>query len=140
MCNDEDIMRIDRIHSKKQELDRLLSLQLFKAIGDPNRIAILHYLSERCAPLTVSQIAENLPVDVSVVSRHLAILRDADILIAQKQGKEVRYAINSHNLIATLRAIADAFEACCPDECIIMGETQTEPKRALPEKRKRRSQ
>ena len=118
-------MKTEQGHSRKQDLDRLLSPQLFKAIGDPNRIAILRDISKRCAPLTVDQIAEGLPVDVSVVSRHLAILRDADILIARKEGKEVRYSLNSHNLIATLRAIADAFEACCPDECVINGLTET---------------
>lgn len=118
----------------RQALDRLLSPQLFKALCDPNRIEILSCLSERCTPLTVSQIAELLPVDVSVVSRHLALLRDADVLIARKQGKEVRYSINSRNLIATLRAIADAFEACCPNECIINGETHTENSQSCPEK------
>ncbi len=111
----------------RQDLDRLLSPQLFKALCDPNRIVILRCLSERCTPLTVGQIAEILPVDVSVVSRHLALLRDADILIARKQGKEVRYSINSHSLIETLRAIADAFEVCCPDECVLDGETGTGP-------------
>ena len=115
-------MKKDQIRYREQGLDRLLSPQLFKAIGDPNRIAILLYLSEHCTPLTVGQIAESLPVDVSVVSRHLSILRTAEILIARKQGKEVRYSINSRNLIATLRAIADAFEACCPDECLMGGE------------------
>ncbi len=117
----------------RQALDRLLSPQLFKALCDPNRIEILSCLSERCTPLTVSQIAELLPVDVSVVSRHLALLRDADVLIARKQGKEVRYSINSRNLIATLRAIADAFEACCPEECIMSGEIDAE---AAPDREK----
>ena len=110
-------MKKNQIRLQGQGLDRLLSPQLFKAMCDPNRIAILLYLSERCIPLTVGQIADSLPVDVSVVSRHLSILRDAEILIARKQGKEVHYSINSRNLIVTLRAIADAFEACCPDEC-----------------------
>ncbi len=117
-----------------QGLDRLLAPQLFKALCDPNRLAILSYLAKCCIPLTVGEIAKSLPVDVSVVSRHLAILRDANILIARKQGKEVHYSINTRNLIATLRAIADAFEACCPDECIINAATHTEARRARPGK------
>ncbi len=121
-------MNAEPKHARKEDLDRLLSPQLFKAIGDPNRIAILRDLSKRCAPLTVGQIAEGLPVDVSVVSRHLALLRDAEILIARKEGKEVRYSLNSRNLIGTLRAIADAFEACCPEECVMGDETNAQPK------------
>ena len=102
-----------------QSLAQLISPQLFKAMCDPNRIAILCYLSDRCAALTVSQIAESLPIDVSVVSRHLSILRDAEILVARKSGKEVHYSLNTLNLIIILRAMADALEACCPDECLI---------------------
>ncbi len=132
-------METEPRRSRKQNLDRLLSPRLFKAIGDPNRIAILCRLSKRCAPLTVGQIAESLPVDVSVVSRHLAILRDADILIARKEGKEVRYSLNSRNLIGILRTIADAFEACCPDECVISDATEAEAERSGPLSSKRRA-
>ncbi len=118
MCNQEDTMKKDKNPWQGQTLHRLLSPQLFKAMCDPNRIAIVCHLSERCAALTVSQIAENLPVDVSVVSRHLSILRDTEILVASKRGKEVYYSLNTRNLIRVLRSIADAFEACCPDQCL----------------------
>lgn len=110
-------MRADETCRKDPSLDRLLSPEFFKAMCDPNRIAILCHLSECCTPLTVSQIAEKLPIDVSVVSRHLSLLRNAEILIARKHGKEVRYSINTRQLIHVLRSIADAFEACCPEEC-----------------------
>lgn len=132
-------MTKDKARQWKKDLDRLLAPKLFKAICDPNRIAIMHYLGERCAARAVGQIAETLPVDVSVVSRHLSILRDAGILIAQKAGKEVRYSLNTRNLIVTLRAIADAFEACCPDQCVMNNETCTEPRLSRPGKGQRRS-
>lgn len=117
-------MKEDKNPWQGQTLDGLLSPQLFKAMCDPNRIAIVCHLSERCAALTVSQIAEILPVDVSVVSRHLSILRDTDILVASKRGKEVYYSLNTRNLIQMLRSIADAFEACCPDQCLTKQEQQ----------------
>lgn len=121
-------MKREERHSRKQGLDHLLYPRLFRAIGDPSRIAILLHLSKCCTPMSVGQIAESLPVDLSVVSRHLAILRNADILVGRKSGKEVLYSINSRNLITTLRAIADAFEACCPDECVIGDATEIESK------------
>ena len=43
--------------------------ELFKALGDPNRLAILASLAESCAPQTVGQIATCCPIDLSVVSR-----------------------------------------------------------------------
>ncbi len=99
-----------------RELGGLLDPRLFKALGDPNRLALLVQLSQCGTSCTVSQAAECCPVDISVVSRHLAMLRDAGILNAQKRGKEVHYSVRYPELAATLRAIADAIEACCPPE------------------------
>ena len=99
-----------------RQLGDLLDPRLFKALCDPNRLALLVQLS-RCGPsCTVSQAAECCPVNISVVSRHLAMLRDAGILDAQKRGKEVHYSVRYAELAATLRAIANAIEACCPPE------------------------
>ena len=70
------------------------------------------------ATMAASQViadamGEELGVNISVVSRHLALMRDAGILEAQKQGKEVFYSVRYSVLAGTLRAIADAMDACC---------------------------
>ena len=93
-------------------LSDLLSPRFFKALSDPNRVAIIRLLSSTCQPMTVNQVADSLPVDVSVVSRHLALLRDEGIVLARKRGREVCYTINSANVARVLRSLADAFEAC----------------------------
>ena len=90
----------------------LLNDRLFKALGDPRRIAILARVAESKKPCTVSEVASCCPTDVSVVSRHLAILRDAEILVAEKRGREVYYCVRCSELAATLRALADAIERC----------------------------
>ena len=54
-------------------------------------------------------------VDLSVVSRHLAVLREAGVLRAAKQGREVRYTV-SPDLAASLRSLADALDARCPPD------------------------
>ncbi len=86
----------------------------FKALGDPNRIAILARLARDGGPCCVSRVAECCPVNISVVSRHLAILREAGIVSAEKSGKEVYYTVCFTELSGTLRAMADAIDACCP--------------------------
>lgn len=91
-----------------------LDSRLFKALCDPNRIAILARLANICGPSTVGDIAACCPVDLSVVSRHLAVLREAGIVAATKKGREVFYAVRFADLAATLRGMADAIEACCP--------------------------
>jgi ArsR family transcriptional regulator len=101
-------------------LEELLSHQLFKSLGDPNRIRLLLALVERCRTCSVSELAECLTIDLSVVSRHLAMLRAAGVLRAVKQGKQVYYAIQYQYLAETLRGIADALEACEP---ALTGET-----------------
>ncbi len=89
---------------------------LFKALCDANRVAILADLAAAGVPRTVSQIAEPLAIDLSVVSRHLATLREAGVLAANKRGKEVYYTVRYQGLAATLRAMAAAIDACCPAE------------------------
>jgi len=95
-------------------LEALMSPRMFKALSDPNRVSILIKLTECCAPNTVSEVAECYSLDLSVVSRHLAMLRDAGIIKAEKRGKEVFYTVCYDSLAGTLRQIADAIESCCP--------------------------
>jgi ArsR family transcriptional regulator len=98
------------------DLGELLSPRFFKALSDPNRVAILTTLAGCCGPMTVSRVAECCPVDVSVVSRHLATLRDAGILDVTKRGKEVFYTVRFSTLAGLLRRIADAIDSCCPPD------------------------
>jgi len=97
-----------------EEIRGILAVPFFKALCDPNRVAILAHLAESGAPRTVGDIAARLPIDVSVVSRHLAMLRDAGILTAERRGKAVYYAVRYAALAGTLRAMAETIDACCP--------------------------
>ena len=101
----------------------MLGTDLFKALCDPSRIAILVRLAEANGPQTVSQVAEFSPTDVSVVSRHLAMLKSAGVVEAEKKGREVHYAIRYQGVAKMLRAMADAVEACCPADDSVAKET-----------------
>ena len=103
-----------RTGARRQSLSCLVEPRFFKALADRNRIALLGRLANCPAGCTVSQVAECCSVDISVVSRHLAVLRDAGILQAEKRGKEVFYSVCFPKLIGSLRDIADAVESCCP--------------------------
>jgi DNA-binding transcriptional ArsR family regulator len=99
------------------DLAKLLSPRLFKALSDPTRVALLVSLAEKRRPCTVSEIAQGSTADLSVVSRHLAILRDAGVIACVKEGKEVKCAVEGGFLPRLLRDLADALEACCPGGC-----------------------
>ena len=89
-----------------------MSPRLFKALSDPNRISLMLQLAG-CGGATVGEAARCCPVDLSVVSRHLAVLREAGIVEHEKRGKEVHYRLRADVLVTSLRAIADAIEECC---------------------------
>jgi len=113
-------------------LGQLLSPRLFRALADPSRTALLVRLAEGGAPRTVSEVARGGSVDLSVVSRHLAVLRDAGVIQCVKQGKEVFCAVRWEALARTLRELAGALEACCPS-----AEAATGARRSTGERRRR---
>lgn len=93
--------------------------QVFKALSDPNRLTLLWNLAECRVADCVGSIAECCPVDLSVISRHLSVLRKAGLVSAERMGKEVRYALNRDFIVKFLRSLADSIEDCCPQgsEC-----------------------
>lgn len=97
-------------------LDDERQVGLFRALADANRVALLARLADCGRPCTVGEIACCVPIDLSVVSRHLRQLRDAGVLHAERCGKEVYYEVKYGELVRTLRAMADAIETCCPVE------------------------
>jgi DNA-binding transcriptional ArsR family regulator len=106
-CNDEGDCCGDVLRER-------LSVDLFKALGDPSRLTILASLAQAAQPLRVSEIGTCCPQDISVVSRHLAVLRQAGVVEAHRRGREVLYRLRSDSLVGFLRELADALEACCP--------------------------
>lgn len=95
------------------DLEALIDPDVFRALGDPNRVALIAGIGRLGRPTTVTEAAACCPVDLSVVSRHLAVLRRAGVVESAKAGREVRYTLSPTALAATLRSLADALEACC---------------------------
>lgn len=59
--------------------------QLFIALGDPTRRAVLARLAER--DLTVGEIAEPIEMTMGAVSKHLAILENAGLIQTERRGQ-----------------------------------------------------
>lgn len=103
-------------------LREFLSPAIFKALAEPNRLCLLAHLSEKGGESRVSDLTECCAIDISVISRHLGMLRDAGILQAQKRGKEVYYKVRIAELTEFLRNLADALENCCPERGLAVKE------------------
>lgn len=97
------------------QLQSLLDPRFFKALGNDTRIGILQWLLlEGRDECTVNEIVDACSVGQSVVSRHLAMLRDVGILESERRGKEVFYRVRVTSLIDLLHSLADALSTCCP--------------------------
>lgn len=67
--------------------------QVFKALADPTRRQILDRLFENSG-LTLGEICENLQMARQSVSKHLAILEDANLVATEWRGREKLHYLN----------------------------------------------
>jgi ArsR family transcriptional regulator len=80
-------------------MDKLV--KIFKALGDKNRLRTVRMLQQRS--LCVCEITAVLELAPSTVSRHLSILKEAEIIGDKKDGKWVDYYLdtNPKNMFVT---------------------------------------
>ena len=73
---------------------------VFEALADPTRRAVLRDVATR-GPRTATELAAELPVSRQAVAKHLAVLRDAGLVVHERAGREARFT-------ATLAPLAEA--------------------------------
>lgn len=64
-----------------------------KALSDPIRREILEML--KGGRLSAGEIAEKFPVSGAAVSKHLSVLKDADLIRDFREGKYIFYELNT---------------------------------------------
>lgn len=64
-----------------------------KALSDPSRREILELL--KSGRLSAGEIAEKFPVSGAAVSKHLSVLKDADLIRDTREGKFIYYELNA---------------------------------------------
>lgn len=97
-------------------------VKIFKALSDPNRIRILKMLQIRS--LCVCEIREVLELANSTVSKHLTILRDAELIHDYKEGKWVNYLLNSSKTELYVSQLLPMIENWLPNDELISSDTQ----------------
>ena len=65
----------------------------FKALDDPTRRKILELLRKH--DMTAGEIADEFNISKPSISHHLDLLRQADMVIAIKEGQFIRYSLNT---------------------------------------------
>jgi DNA-binding transcriptional ArsR family regulator len=66
---------------------------VFRGLSDPTRREILKLLRE--GSRSSGEIAEHFPTSWATISRHLGILRDAGLILQERDGQHVRYELNT---------------------------------------------
>lgn len=64
-----------------------------RALADPTRREILALL--RSGPLSAGEIVDHFSVTNAAISRHLSVLREADLIRDRREGKFVYYELNA---------------------------------------------
>ena len=64
-----------------------------KALSEPNRREILEIL--KAGRLSAGEIAEKFPVSGAAVSKHLSVLKEADLIRDTREGKFIYYELNA---------------------------------------------
>lgn len=83
-----------------------MALQLTtKALADPIRRSILNLLKK--GPMTAGEIQEKFDVTFASISRHLSVLKDADLIRDRREGKFIIYELNASVLEEVLLWIYD---------------------------------
>ena len=94
--------------------------RFFKTLSEPVRMDLLRYLMLN-GRSDIGTIADHMPQDRSVVSRHLNLMQEAGILKCEKETRYVFYEIDARAFVDKLEAITRRFrkcvEVCCPDDC-----------------------
>jgi DNA-binding transcriptional ArsR family regulator len=81
-----------------------VSTELMRALAHPLRLKILEFLDQN-KNIQVNQIYNTLKIEQSIASQHLRILKNAGVLVADKDGKYMHYAIDYNRVSNAVKAI-----------------------------------
>ena len=76
---------------------------VFKAISDPTRREILKLLNDK--DLSAGEIAEHFDISKPALTKHLNILREAELVSSEKQGNFVIYSTVLQQALSGFMAI-----------------------------------
>jgi ArsR family transcriptional regulator, virulence genes transcriptional regulator len=91
------------------------TLQLFrlqagicKTLADPNRLLILHEL--RDGEMSVGQLTSSLNIPQSNMSRHLAVLREHNVVTTRREGTTIYYSLANPKIAQACDLVHEVLE------------------------------
>ncbi|MEM9557768.1 MAG: metalloregulator ArsR/SmtB family transcription factor [Acidobacteriota bacterium] len=84
--------------------------KVFKALADGTRQEILQLLEDQ--QYTVGEIVSKFDLSQPTISRHLSVLKEADLVVDQRRGQNVIYRLNDNSLASSMRQFFGQFRSC----------------------------
>lgn len=81
--------------------------EVFKALSDPTRRRILQLLGR--GESSAGELASHFDMTKPSMSHHFTVLKDADLIVARREGQQIFYALNTTVMQDVLARIWDLF-------------------------------
>lgn len=85
---------------------QIIDTRLFTALCEPIRVRLVARLVQ-IGRSDIGAICEGFKQDRSVISRHLRVLKDAGILVAERDGRHVYYEVDGPGVLQRLEAVVE---------------------------------
>lgn len=85
----------------------------FRALADPTRRQILQDL--KSGELTAGEITSRFSISGPSISRHLSILKNADLVSERRAGNRIFYRLEADRIVA---ALGDFLSTVCPTQIL----------------------
>ena len=86
-------------------------IPLLEVLTDENRQAIIMLLAQNKSGLNVNAISGHMDLSRPAVSHHLKILKQAELVRPNKNGKEIYYSLTTSNFLEYMKGLVSAIEA-----------------------------
>jgi DNA-binding transcriptional ArsR family regulator len=86
----------------------ILQAEVLRTLASPRRIEILHALAR--GPMEVGRLARAIGASQPNVSQHLAVMRGAGIVEAERDGREVRYRLADPDVVVACALMRSVLE------------------------------
>jgi ArsR family transcriptional regulator len=117
--NDETHFK--RVNPMTHEKIFEIQAELCRAMGNPLRMEIMHLL--RAGPMNVNDIASATHTHQTSISRNLAILRNAGIVITRRDGTNIIYQVANPKIMSVCDMMREVLSEHMDERSKIMGET-----------------
>ncbi|MCK5126391.1 MAG: winged helix-turn-helix transcriptional regulator [candidate division Zixibacteria bacterium] len=92
--------------------------RVIKAMAHPTRLCIVDMLSQQ--DMCVAELTKIIGADMSTVSKHLSILKNAGIITSAKKGTQVNYSLHMHCVMIFFGCVEQVLENSAKNQLLML--------------------